>query len=79
MIGKMTDGTRRLVNGTKSMLLPKKQQPVRKSGTTAIHKKNAEPPKQGFFHSWFHSEPPQTPRTMREWMALKQVQPSTAR
>jgi hypothetical protein len=75
VVSKMTDGTRRLVSNTKSMLMPSKPAPVRKSGTTAIHKKNATENKPGFFTSWFAPKPPQTPRTIKEWMALKQPKP----
>jgi hypothetical protein len=75
VVTKVTDGTRRWVSNTKSMLMPSKPAPVRKSGTTAIHKKNANEDKPGFFKSWFAPKPPQTPRTIKEWMALKQPKP----
>jgi hypothetical protein len=75
VVTKMTNGTRRLVSNTKNMLMPSKPATVRKSGTTAIHKKNATENKPGFFKSWFAPQPPQTPRTIKEWMALKQPKP----
>ncbi len=76
VMSKMTDGTKRFVNSTKSMLMPKKPTTTRKGGVTAVHKKNPPPEQQGFFKSLFQPAPkPQQPRTIKEWMALKQIHP----
>ena|SRR5262245_13482313 len=75
VLTKMTDGTKRFVSSTTNMFAPKKHV-TRKSGTTAIHRaKVPERPKQGFFQQLFKPEPPPPPKTVKEWMSLKQVHP----
>jgi hypothetical protein len=72
----VTNGTKNLMSGTKNLLTPKKKAPVRKSGLTATHSINTPPAmKPGTFSSWFNNEPPPPPRTIKEWMALKQIHP----
>ncbi|HEY2893064.1 MAG TPA: hypothetical protein VGJ16_02580 [Pirellulales bacterium] len=49
---------------------------TRKSGLTGVQKaKKTEQPKQGFFKSMFNPEPPPPPKTIKEWMSLKQIHP----
>jgi hypothetical protein len=74
---KLTTGPKHIVTGTKNMLTPKKPQTVRKSGTTGVQiaksPKSADKP--GFFKSMLHPEPPPPPKTIKEWMSLKQIHP----
>jgi hypothetical protein len=75
VVTKMADGTKRLASSTTSMLSPKKIT-TRKSGTTSIERaKDTKEEKPGFFKSLFHSEPPPPPKTIKEWMSLKQIHP----
>lgn len=75
VVTKMTDGTKRLASNTTGMLTPKKAT-TRKSGTTDIKRaKNSKQEKPGFFKSLFSSEPPPPPKTIKEWMSLKQIHP----
>jgi hypothetical protein len=73
----LSKGTKQIVTSTKNVLTPKKPQSVRKSGTTGGQiAKNPKPAdKPGFFKSMFHPEPPPPPKTIKEWMSLKQVHP----
>jgi hypothetical protein len=75
VVTKMTDGTKRLVGNTTSVFKPSKPT-TRKSGTTNIEIAKKPPQeKQGFFKSLFNPEPPPPPKTIKEWMALKQIHP----
>jgi hypothetical protein len=75
VMSQMADSTKRVLTYPTSKLAPKKK-PVKKTGTTAIIKaKRPEPEKQGFFKSMFAPEPPPPPKTIREWMSLKQIRP----
>ncbi len=73
----LSNGTKNLVTSTKNILTPKKQPSVRKSGTAGLQvakgAKSADKP--GFFKSMFHPEPPPPPKTIKEWMSLKQIHP----
>lgn len=75
VVGKMTNGTKRLLTNPTSIFKPKPKQ-VNKSGTTKVTKaKRSEPGKQGFFKSMFNPEPPPPPKTIKEWMSLEQIHP----
>jgi len=75
MFTRMTDGTKKFVNNTKSLFVPKKP-PVKRRGVTATHRAvRPEPPKQSFFKRMFNPEPPPPPRTVNEWMSLEQIHP----
>lgn len=75
VMGKMTGGTKRLVSNTTGLFKPKTVT-TRKSGLTGVKKaKKYEEPKPGFFQSLFHPEPPPPPKTIKEWMSLKQIHP----
>jgi hypothetical protein len=75
VVAKMTDGTKRLVSNTTGIFKPKTVT-IRKSGLTGTkNPKKSEPEKQGFFQSIFHPEPPPPPKTIKEWMSLKQIHP----
>lgn len=75
VVSKMSDGTKRLLSSPTKMFKPKPK-PIKKSGTTNIIKaKRPEAEKQGFFKSMFSPEPPPPPKTIKEWMSLKQVHP----
>lgn len=75
MVTKMTGGTKRLVTNTANKLSPKKTT-TRKSGTTGlVRAKDPREEKPGFFQSLFHPEPPPPPKTIKEWMSLKQIHP----
>lgn len=77
VVGKMTNGTKRLLSSPTSIFKPKtKPKPVKKSGTTKVTKaKRTEPEKEGFFKSILNPEPPPPPKTIKEWMALEQIHP----
>jgi hypothetical protein len=65
----------RLVASPISIFKPKTVT-TRKSGLTGVQKaKKTEQPKQGFFKSMFNPEPPPPPKTIKEWMSLKQIHP----
>lgn len=75
VVTKMTDGTKRLVSNTTNIFTPGKTT-TRKSGTTGIEIAKKPPQeKQGFFKSMFNPEPPPPPKTIKEWMSLKQIHP----
>jgi hypothetical protein len=75
LVKKMTGSTKRLVSNTTGMLTPKKTT-IKKSGTTAYYKAPLPPQeKPGFFKSLFQPEPPPVPKTIKEWMSLKQIHP----
>ena len=75
VVTKMTDGTKRLVSNTTNIFTPGKTT-TRKSGTTNVEKAKKPPQeKQGFFKSMFNPEPPPPPKTIKEWMSLKQIHP----
>ena len=74
-LAKMSDSTKRFVSNTTSVFTPKKP-PVKRTGTTKVIKaKRPEPPKQGFFKSLFYPEPPPPPKTINDFMSMKQVLP----
>ncbi len=74
-IARITSAPKRFVSSTKNMLTPKKTV-TRKSGTTGIQRaKSASNEKQGYFKSLFTSQPPPPPKTINEWMSLKQIHP----
>jgi hypothetical protein len=73
VVTKMSAGTRRLANNTKSMLTPKK--PATRGTKVVQSSKKATDEKPGFFKSMFAPEPPPPPKTIKEWMSLKQVHP----
>lgn len=76
VITKMTNSTKRLVSNTTNKLTPKKNAATKKSGTTAVYPKQTnKDEKQGFFKSMFNPEPPPPPKTVKEWMQLKQIHP----
>lgn len=76
MLSGVTNGTKNLVNGTKAVFTPKKKPSVRKGGTTAIHPAKKTPTeKQGFFSSLVNPQPPPPPKTIKEYMELKQIHP----
>jgi hypothetical protein len=76
VVTKMTDGTKRLVSNTANVFTPGKTTTTRKSGTTGFVKAQKPPQeKQGFFKSMFNPEPPPPPKTVKEWMSLKQIHP----
>jgi hypothetical protein len=75
VVTKMTDGTKRLVSNTTNVFTPSKTT-TRKSGTTGMEIAKKPPQeKQGFFKSMFNPEPPPPPKTIKEWMSLKQIHP----
>lgn len=75
VVTKMSDGTKRLVSNTTNIFTPGKTT-TRKSGTTNVEKAKKPPQeKQGFFKSMFNPEPPPPPKTIKEWMSLKQIHP----
>ena len=75
LLSKMTGGTKRLVSNTTGMFKPKTVT-TRKSGLTGVQKaKKPEQPKQGLIQSMLHPEPPPPPKTIKEWMSLKQIHP----
>jgi hypothetical protein len=68
-------GPLRLLASTTGFFKPKTVT-TRKSGLTGVQKaKRTEQPKQGFFKSMFNPEPPPPPKTIKEWMSLKQIHP----
>ncbi len=74
-IARITAAPKRFVSSTKNMLTPKKNV-TRKSGTTGIQRaKSSRDEKPGYFKSLFTSEPPPPPKTINEWMSLKQIHP----
>jgi hypothetical protein len=77
VVTNLSNGTKHFVTSTKNILTPKKQPSVRKSGTTGMQvAKDSKPAdKPGFFKSMFHPEPPPPPKTIKEWMSLKQIHP----
>jgi hypothetical protein len=40
-----------------------------------VRPKSSKQEKPGFFKSLFQPEPPPPPKTIKEWMSLKRVQP----
>jgi hypothetical protein len=72
VFAKMSSSTKRFVNNTKSIFSPKKKSKS-KSATGLVSRQ--KPPEPGFFHKLFHPEPPPPPRTIEEWMSLKQIHP----
>jgi len=75
VVTKMTDGTKRLVSNTANIFKPGTTT-TRRSGTTNVETaKKPEQEKQGFFKSIFNPEPPPPPKTVKEWMSLKQIHP----
>jgi hypothetical protein len=75
VVANLTDGTKRLVSSTTGIFKPKTVT-IRKSGLTGTkNPKKSDPPKQGFFQSMLHPEPPPPPKTIKEWMSLKQIHP----
>ena len=70
---KMSNSTKRLASNTKDMLTPKKSS----SRDTKVvqSSKTSREQKPGFFKSMFSPEPPPPPKTIKEWMSLKQVHP----
>ena len=76
VLTKVSASTKRLVNGTKNMLSFKKPTaPVKRSGVIATHSSRPKQEAPGFFQKLFHPEPPPPPKTIEEWMSLKQVHP----
>lgn len=76
VVGRMTDGTKRLLSSPTSLFKKTKPKQVKTSGATKITKaKRTEPEKQGFFKSLFNPEPPPPPKTIKEWMSLEQIHP----
>lgn len=75
IISSFSRGTKKLVSSPTSLLTSKKQTAVRQSGTTGLQVSNPKQAKPGFFKSLFQSEPPPPPKTIKEWMKLKKVQP----
>lgn len=69
--------TKHFVTSPKDIFTQKKQPSVRKSGTTGLQvAKDSKPAdKPGLFKSMFHPEPPPPPKTIKEWMSLKQIHP----
>ena len=72
VFAKMSSGTKRFVNNTKNIFSPKKNSKGR-SATGLVSRQ--KPPEPGFFHKLFDPEPPPPPRTIDEWMSLKQIHP----
>lgn len=76
VIKSITDAPKRLVSSTKSMLTPKSSTTAKRSGTTSGQSsKNSQDAKPGFFKSLLNPEPPPPPRTIQDWMKLKQIHP----
>jgi hypothetical protein len=73
VFAKMNSSTKRFVNNTKSIFSPKKKSSKGKSATGLVSRQ--KPPEPGFFYKLFHPEPPPPPRTIDEWMSLKQIHP----
>ncbi|HTM54610.1 MAG TPA: hypothetical protein VL175_11310 [Pirellulales bacterium] len=74
-INTATTNPMRLVANPMNIFKPKTVT-TRKSGLTGVQKaKKTEQPKQGFFKSMFNPEPPPPPKTIKEWMSLKQIHP----
>ena len=74
VFAKMSSGTKRFVNSTKSIFSPKKSSSKSSHSATGLVSRH-KPPEPGFFHKLFHPEPPPPPRTIDEWMSLKQIHP----
>ena len=64
-----------MVDGTKNMFSSKKKAPKKVTGTTGIYTMHPKQEEPGFFHKLFHPEPPPPPKTIDEWMSLKQIHP----
>ena len=75
IISSFSRGTKKLVSSPTSLLTSKKQTAIRQSGTTGLLSSKPKQEKPGFFKSLFHSEPPPPPKTIKEWMKLKQIHP----
>jgi hypothetical protein len=70
---KMSDGTKRLASGTKNLFTAKK--PTSRGMSHAQSSKFSRDEKPGLLKSMFNPEPPPPPKTIKEWMSLKQVHP----
>jgi hypothetical protein len=75
VLTRLTGSTKRLATNTKNLFVSKKP-PAKKRGVTATRKaEHPEPPRQNVFKRWFNPDPPPPPKTVEEWMSLKQVHP----
>jgi hypothetical protein len=72
---KASAGTKRFVANTKNLLSFKKSPPTKRTGTVATHSARPKKDEPGFFHRLFNPEPPPPPKTIEEWMSLKQIHP----
>ncbi len=75
IVSSLSQSTKKLVSSPTSLLASKKQTPVRQSGTTGLQSSKSKQEKPGFFKSLFYSEPPPPPKTIKDWMKLKQIHP----
>ncbi|MGD9721629.1 MAG: hypothetical protein AB7O59_05925 [Pirellulales bacterium] len=75
MITKVGTSTKRLVTNTKNLLTFNKPLSAKKAGTSAMTVGRPPYKEPGFFYKLFHPEPPPPPRTIEEWMSLKQIHP----
>jgi len=75
VLTKMSNTTKRAVNNTKNALTPKKTVAKNTGATKTYKPKAVKEEKPGFFKSLFNPEPPPPPKTIKEWMSLKQIHP----
>jgi hypothetical protein len=77
VVKNLSNGTKSLMTNTKNALTPKKTTTVKKSGSSGKKASNnpKTPDKPGFLDSMIHPEPPPPPKTIKEWMSLKQIHP----
>ncbi len=69
IITKVSDSTKRLFGAKKKSVTSGS------GGTSVVQPKTTRSEKPGFFKSLFQPEPPPPPKTIKEWMSLKKVQP----
>lgn len=75
LVTKMSNGTKRLVTGTKDLITPDKP-PQKTQGLVAVRKADKpKPPQQSLLGRIFNPKPTPPPSTVSEWMALDQVKP----
>jgi hypothetical protein len=73
LVTRMSDSTKRFASGTKNLFAPKKST---SRGVKSVQaSKVAKDEKPGAFKSMFTPDPPPPPKTIKEWMSLKQVHP----
>ena len=78
MMTNITNAPKRFVSSTKTLLSPKKSQSApakRSTASSRVSSKSNPPQSPGFFKSLFSPEEPPPPKTVGDWMKLKQVRP----